>query len=478
MENEKPLTFLDDLNQAQTNKAIEIAEKAKKMGLNPRLAVSIAYAESRLNPAVDDSEEGAIGLMQVRPNTGKMFGFSEKDLRDPDKNLEAGLMYLKQGYEKMQDPALTAAGYHAGYDHKFFEDPEKYKLGPKTRQYVQDIKDYGGFTQPQEASAEETGGEEGADQDEGMRGPPAPPSESDFLMGMAKEKFGDFSLGDAAKLSGAIAGYKAGPAIGSALQNLKDTATAKPVVPPLSAIDPSAQAVRIMQGGQGDTLGTTGRARQEGYNIETAQKAANKASMEKLTPQARQVLAEMPGMTSTESGVLYPRTETRPTAGSRPATSSIRVRGGATYVPSSLNIGNIVPKAEQPPAPLSQPAPKVPYSAPITPLAGKVADYSRAILNSPLGQKAMGALGGYGAVSQGIDAYQQARSGDYTGAALSGAGSLGNALMMIPQGRVVGTGLSTLSPAALWMLQHSRKMSPEAAQGALQRTDPMGNPIP
>lgn len=475
MENEKPLSFIDDLNESQINKAIEIAEKAKAMGLNPRLAVSIAYAESRLNPAIDDSDQGAIGLMQVRPNTGKMLGFSEKDLRNPDKNLEAGLMYLKQGYDKTQDLALTAAGYHAGYDHKFFEDPNKYKLGPKTTQYVQDIKDYGGFTQPQ---AEEVSAEEVSAEDDGMRGPPAPPSESDFLMTMAKEKFGDLSLDDAAKLSGALAGYKAGPAIGSALQNLKDTATAKPVAPPLSTIDPSAQAVRIMQGGQGDTLGTTGRARQEGYNIDTAQKAATKASMEKVTPQARQVLAGMPGMTATESGVLYPRTETRPTAGSRPSTSTLRVRGGAPYTPSNLNIGNIIPQSERPPAPLSQPAPRVPYSPPVTQFAGKAADYGKAILNSPLGQKAMGALGGYGAVSQGMESYKQAKQGDYSGAALSGAGSLGNALMMIPQGRVVGTGLSALSPAALWMLQHSRKMSPEAAQGALQRTDPMGNPIP
>lgn len=475
MENEKPLSFLDDLNESQTNKAIEIAEKAKAMGLNPRLAVAVAYAESRLNPAVNDSEKGAIGLMQVLPDTGKMLGFSEKDLRDPAKNLEAGLMYLKQGYDKTQDLALTAAGYHAGYDHKFFEDPNKYKLGPKTTQYVQDIKNYGGFTEPQ---AEEVSAEEVSAEDEGMRGPTTPPSESDFLMAMAKEKFGDFSLGDVPKLFGALAGYKAGPAIGSALQNLKDTATAKPVAQPLSTIDPSAQAVRIMQGGQGDTLGTTGRARQEGYNIDTAQKAATKASMEKVTPQVRQVLAGMPGMTATESGVLYPRTETRPTAGSRPSTSSLRVRGGAPFVPSNLNIGNIIPQSERPPAPLSQPVPKVPYSPPVTQFAGKVADYGKAILNSPLGQKTMGALGGYGAVSQGMESYRQAKQGDYSGAALSGAGSLGNALMMIPQGRVVGTGLSALSPAALWMLQHSRKMSPENAQSALQRTDPMGNPIP
>jgi hypothetical protein len=119
----------------------------------------------------------------------------------------------------------------------------------------------------------------------------------------------------------------------------------------------------------------------------------------------------------------------------------------------------------------------MPYSAPITSRAGKVADYGQAVLNSPLGKKVMG-VGGYGATTQGMDAYQQAKQGDTSSATLSGLGSLGNVLTAIPQTRAVGAGLSILSPAAQWMLQHSRKMTPEAAQNALQRTDMMGNPIP
>lgn len=419
MENEKPLTFLDDLNQAQTNKAIEIAEKAKKMGLNPRLAVSIAYAESRLNPAVNDSEEGAIGLMQVRPNTGKMFGFSEKDLRDPDKNLEAGLMYLKQGYDKMQDPALTAAGYHAGYDHKFFEDPNKYKLGPKTTQYVQDIKDYGGFTQPQEASAEETGGEEGADQDEGMRGPPTPPSKLDFLMSKAKGMYegaadmaSEMTPEDYAKLAGAGTGAYVAPKVAGALQSLQQAANARPT------------------GGEKWAQNWAGQNRPGASVPEAAAGYQRSKGQGKVSGRVSQMFG--------------PRAPVEP----------------GVFQPGRLSLA------------------KPPNAPPITPLAGKVADYGKAILNSPLGQKTMGALGGYGAVTQGMEAYQQAKQGDMPSAAISGLGAIGNVLTAIPPTRPIGVGLSTLSPAAQWMMQHSRKMSPEAAQGALQRTDPMGNPIP
>jgi len=416
MENEKPLSFLDQLNESQTNVAFEIAEQAKKMGLNPRLAVAVAYAESRLNPAVNDSEKGAIGLMQVLPDTGKMLGFSEKDLRDPAKNREAGLMYLKQGYDKLKDPALTAAGYHAGYDHKFFENPDKNPFGPKTTQYVKDIQSYGGFTEPQ---AEEAATEEETGEDEGMRGPPAPPSELDFLMNKAKGVYEDASSvasemtpTDYAKLAGTATGAYVAPKVAGALQSLQQAATNKPT------------------GGEKWAQNWAGQNR--------------------------------PGASVPEAAAGYQRSKNQ---------GKISGRVSQMYGPRAP-----VEPGVFKPGRLAMPKP--PNAPPITPLAGKVADYGQAVMNSPLGKKVMGGLGGYGAATQGMEAYQQARQGDTPAATFSGLGSLGNVLTAIPQTRAIGAGLSVLSPAAQWMLQHSRKMSPEAAQDALQRTDPMGNPIP
>jgi hypothetical protein len=206
--------------------------------------------------------------------------------------------------------------------------------------------------------------------------------------------------------------------------------------------------------------------------------------MKAINPQAKQVLARAPGLTSTESGVLYPTTEARSTAGPRPQSSPLKVRGGVPFSPlSSTDFGNIRPGGTQPPQPRSSSPSKLAEKLAqldkgLTQLGGKSAQYGSAVLNSPVGQRAMGALGGYGAVTQGVDAYKQARRGDVSGATISGLGALGNVLTAIPPTRPVGVGLSTLSPAAQWMLQHSRKMSPANAQGALQNTDPMGNPIP
>lgn len=77
------------------------------------------------------------------------------------------------------------------------------------------------------------------------------------------------------------------------------------------------QIARILQGTPGETAGTTGRARTTGFNIETAQQAARAREGEQVLGglqqrgmvgrNAPQVLADMPGMTSSPSGVIYPR---------------------------------------------------------------------------------------------------------------------------------------------------------------------------
>ena len=174
------------------------------------------------------------------------------------------------------------------------------------------------------------------------------------------------------------------PTLGDELPTT-ESPVAKVANEPMMAPEPSAQSTRIMQGGQGDTLGTTGRARQEGYNADTAQKAAIKSEMEKITPQAKQVLARMPGMTSTPSGLLIPRTEPRATAGPRPQPSALRVRGGVPYSPLPLdNFSDVIPGVAPNTMPTSipEPAPAIPKSPlSIQPSAGE-----------QLGQKILGAL--------------------------------------------------------------------------------------
>jgi hypothetical protein len=138
------LSFLGDLNSEQLEYARIIGEKAKEMGVPPRLAIAIAYHESGLNPNVKRGAAGEYGIMQVMPNTGKGMGFSNKDLADPEKNIEAGLKYLKQNLDAFQgDPKLATIGYNAGTDSPFFSGGE---LPKTTESYLKAMNGYGAYS--------------------------------------------------------------------------------------------------------------------------------------------------------------------------------------------------------------------------------------------------------------------------------------------------------------------------------------------
>jgi len=140
------LSFLDSLTPEQEAYAVKIGERAKAMGIPPAFAISVAYQESRLNPATADSQKGAVGVMQVMPKTGKGMGFDEKSLRDPDKNIDAGLKYLKQALEATgNDPRLAAIYYNGGPGSLARFDAGE-ELHPETKQYLQDLKSFGTFS--------------------------------------------------------------------------------------------------------------------------------------------------------------------------------------------------------------------------------------------------------------------------------------------------------------------------------------------
>jgi len=422
-----PLGFINELNELQAQNALIIAKKAKEMGINPRLAVSIAFKEGSLNFSQEDGGSGEIGVMQVLPSTGKLLGFSEKDLRDPQKNIEAGLMYLKQGLKQHGDPKLAVAGYNAGMDHKFFENP-KSKLPSSTVQYVQKIKDWGGFLEPT-ATVVDTVDGAGASSEDFIK-PSTQPSETNleegFLVKQAKDAMFDLdswaekqtpeSVASAvAPVAGAVTGAYASNKVGQTMDYLKNKTATAPT---------GGDAWRQNWAGQ-----------------------QNKTS----------------GMSVPESSAEYQRTKGQGKVSGRVSKmyGPAQPTEAGVFKPGRLSLTNQ-------------------RSTPVSPLAGKVAGYTTAALDSPIGRKVTGALGGYGAVTQGMEALDQARKGDKTGAVISGLGAIGSGIAAIPTPvtRGVGAGMSMLSPAALWMLQHSRKMSPENAQGALGNTDAMGNPMP
>ncbi len=89
-----------------------ILQYSRDVGLDWRFVVSVIDVESGFNPWVV-SPRGAVGLMQLLPDTAGLFGVS--DLFDPRQNIFAGTRYLAYLFKAFQgDVELVLAAYNAG----------------------------------------------------------------------------------------------------------------------------------------------------------------------------------------------------------------------------------------------------------------------------------------------------------------------------------------------------------------------------
>src|SRR5258707_8083768 len=70
----------------------QLKNGAEQLGWDWRLLASLVFQESMFNPRVK-SWAGAIGLMQIMPETGTFFGIN--NLWDPEQNIAAGIRFLK-----------------------------------------------------------------------------------------------------------------------------------------------------------------------------------------------------------------------------------------------------------------------------------------------------------------------------------------------------------------------------------------------
>jgi hypothetical protein len=136
------LTFINELDEEQIKIANKIVTQAKRMGVPSSLALSIAFRESSLRPNVKPGAAGEIGIMQVLPETAKMFGVDAKNLSNENTNIITGLKYLKESLNKANgDPMLAALGYNAGIGAITSNDP----IPETTLQYLRDLKGFGTF---------------------------------------------------------------------------------------------------------------------------------------------------------------------------------------------------------------------------------------------------------------------------------------------------------------------------------------------
>lgn len=89
-----------------------IATASRKFGVDPALVRAVIHAESAFRPSAR-SKKGALGLMQLMPDTARDMGVT--NALSPEENINGGVRYLAWLLEKTRgDTTLATAAYNAG----------------------------------------------------------------------------------------------------------------------------------------------------------------------------------------------------------------------------------------------------------------------------------------------------------------------------------------------------------------------------
>jgi soluble lytic murein transglycosylase-like protein len=115
---------------------------SRRNGVDPNLIDAMIRTESNYNPwAV--SPKGALGLMQLIPETGRRYGVS--NFFDPEQNIEGGVRYMKYLLEMFDGNVdLSLAAYNAGEN--LVSRIQKIPPYAETRNYVRKIR--AAYTKP------------------------------------------------------------------------------------------------------------------------------------------------------------------------------------------------------------------------------------------------------------------------------------------------------------------------------------------
>lgn len=101
-----------DFEKNRRRHSSAIQKQARHLHLDPALVMAVIHTES----AYDEnavSKAGAVGLMQLMPQTAKSYGV--KDRRNPTQNIKGGTRYLRDLLERYDfNIKLALAAYNAG----------------------------------------------------------------------------------------------------------------------------------------------------------------------------------------------------------------------------------------------------------------------------------------------------------------------------------------------------------------------------
>ena len=133
-QNRKILASRSHPSKAQVRRMV--AATARKHGVSPSLAVSVAYHESGFQQRVV-SGVNAIGVMQVLPSTGRALGRQTGhrfDLLNTQDNITAGVLLLRQLVRSTGSADKALAGYYQGLG-----SISRKGLLPQTHTYIRNV---------------------------------------------------------------------------------------------------------------------------------------------------------------------------------------------------------------------------------------------------------------------------------------------------------------------------------------------------
>jgi soluble lytic murein transglycosylase-like protein len=120
---EKKMDFVSTRNAFPASLAVikkhekTIREKALQNGVPVDVAIGVGLLENGGSETAK-SPAGALGVFQLMPGTARALGLTVTskvdERRNPEKNIEAGMKYLRSNYDRFGDWGLATWAYHAG----------------------------------------------------------------------------------------------------------------------------------------------------------------------------------------------------------------------------------------------------------------------------------------------------------------------------------------------------------------------------
>lgn len=99
--------------ESQSGRSLDqfVSQVSRTEGVDESLVQAVIRAESNFNPEAR-SKDGAIGLMQLMPDTARELGIENPE--NPRENIKGGVKYLGKMIDRYDDLEKALAAYNAG----------------------------------------------------------------------------------------------------------------------------------------------------------------------------------------------------------------------------------------------------------------------------------------------------------------------------------------------------------------------------